>query len=269
MSRRLVLRAAAALCATALCAVAACALMPARSAAADELGPLDQPVSAVLMSRLREISDKGLAEKPRFDKIIVKRIDDAEAPSKGPPVVLYLGADFCPYCAALRWPLALTLMRFGKLSGLLYTRSSGRDVYPNTATFSFRNARLESDLISFQEAELETRDQKPLQRPNDAQRQLFVRWDKAPYTQYPGSIPFLYLGGRYLELGSPFPPDPLQGLDWEQIAAELEQGGNAAWQDVIGEANVLTAAVCALTAQKPEAVCTAAGIKAAAARLQP
>ena len=62
--------------------------------------------------------------------------------SGGTPEVLYLGADFCPYCAAVRWPLIVALSRFGTFSGLRTTRSgiaNGADQhepYPATPTWS-------------------------------------------------------------------------------------------------------------------------------------
>jgi hypothetical protein len=59
----------------------------------------------------------------------------------------------------------------------------------------------------------------------------------------------------------------MQGLDWQQIVGQLEQGGNAVWQDVIGDANVLTAALCTLTNQQPNDVCSASGVEAASQRL--
>jgi len=267
MHRRLILSIAAAVLVGAIGITAAWLLTTERSAAGEDLGPLDQPVAVELVARLQKISEQGLTEIPHFDNAAMKAIDGEPARPGGAPLVVYVGADFCPYCAALRWPLTLTLMRFGDLSGLRYTRSNGRDVYPNTATFTFASTHLESELIDFEETELEDRDRKALQKLDSPAQALFERFDKKPYTEYPGSIPFLYLGGKYLEIGSPFSPDALQGLDWEEIAARLESGNNAAWQDIMSEADLLTAALCTLTQDKPDDVCTAPAIKAAAGQL--
>ncbi len=38
--------------------------------------------------------------------------------SGGKPEVFYTGAEYCPYCAAQRWPLIVALSRFGTFSGL-------------------------------------------------------------------------------------------------------------------------------------------------------
>lgn len=45
----------------------------------------------------------------------------------GKPRVLFIGAEFCPYCAAERWPLAVALSRFGTLHNLGQTTSSAND----------------------------------------------------------------------------------------------------------------------------------------------
>jgi hypothetical protein len=228
---------------------------------------LEQPVPPNFLQRLEKVSRAGLTQRPRFERAPLKTVDPdagaatAAATDAARPLVLYIGADFCPYCAVLRWPLAITLMRFGDLSGLRYTRSSARDVFPSTATFSFVDSKLDSRLIELQAVELQDREGKPLEKPSDAQRSVFLKLNPG------GSIPFLYLGGKYVEVGSPFSPQPMQGLDWDQIVERLEQGGNAVWQDVIGDANVLTAAVCSLTNQQPSDVCAAPGIEAAAQRL--
>jgi hypothetical protein len=32
--------------------------------------------------------------------------------------MLYIGAEYCPYCAAERWPLVMALSKFGTFSNL-------------------------------------------------------------------------------------------------------------------------------------------------------
>src|SRR5205807_2939139 len=55
----------------------------------------------------------------------------------GKPEFLYVGAEYCPYCAAERWSMVVALSRFGTFSQLYQTTSSASDVYPSTTTFSF------------------------------------------------------------------------------------------------------------------------------------
>src|SRR5471030_2709329 len=65
------------------------------------------------------------------------------------PRVLYIGAEYCPFCAAQRWAVAQALSRFGTWTGLGQTTSSASDVDPNTATLSFHGATLASQYVSF------------------------------------------------------------------------------------------------------------------------
>src|SRR5271166_6919650 len=52
--------------------------------------------------------------------------------SGGKPEILYVGAEYCPYCAAERWALTVALSRFGTFSNLHLIHSSNADIYPNT-----------------------------------------------------------------------------------------------------------------------------------------
>ena len=75
----------------------------------------------------------------------------------GKPEILYVGAEFCPYCASARWSMILALMRFGNMSGLRYSQSSATDVFPNSPTFNFYpNYSYDSRYLSFRAFETET-----------------------------------------------------------------------------------------------------------------
>ena len=60
--------------------------------------------------------------------------------SGGKPEVLYIGGEFCPYCAIQRWALIVALSHFGTFSGLEFWESSAGDINAMTPTFSFANA---------------------------------------------------------------------------------------------------------------------------------
>ena len=59
----------------------------------------------------------------------------------GRPAAIYIGAEFCPDCAALRWAMVMSFDRFGEFSGLSETRSSPWMDDPGTPTFSFYGSR--------------------------------------------------------------------------------------------------------------------------------
>jgi hypothetical protein len=184
----------------------------------------------------------------------------------GQPRVVYIGAEYCPYCAAERWAVATALSRFGSFTDLGQTTSASADVYPNTATLSFHGATYTSDLLAFTGVETTTNvptasGYAPLDTPSAA--------DQALDTQYnpQGSIPFIDLGNKYMIAGASFDPAVLQGLSQDEISAKLADPLSPVAQAVDGAANVITAAVCALTGQQPAAVCGSAGVVAGAAKL--
>ena len=173
----------------------------------------------------------------------------------GKPEVLYIGAEYCPYCAAERWPLIIALSRFGTFSGLHTTTSSSTDVYPDTPTFSFHGATFTSDYVDFRAVEETDRDQKPLETPSAA--------EQAVYTKYgSGSIPFIDFGNRYVLNAATYSPDLLGGQSWQPIAGELRDPSTPQARAVLGSANLITAAICKTTGDRPAAVCSTPTIQA-------
>ena len=150
-----------------------------------------------------------------------------------------------------RGPLA-----FGSFSGLSATHSSTSDVYPDTQTFSFYGATYASTSLDFTSVELETNQASgdsytTLQTPTSAQEALLSKYDKAPYTTQPGSIPFLDIDNKYISVGSGYTPQVLQGLSMTQIAAELNDKNSAVATAIDGEANRIVAAITAATGVQP------------------
>jgi Domain of unknown function (DUF929) len=174
----------------------------------------------------------------------------------GKPEVFYLGAEYCPYCAAERWPMIIALSRFGTFSGLQTTSSSSTDVFPNTPTFTFRKATYSSQYIDFQSVETTDRNQNPLQSPTAAEQALVTRYDSNGY------IPFVDFGNRYAFNGAMYPPSVLSGMSWQAVAEALQQPGSGQAKAILGSANLLTAAICRLTGEQPAAVCSAPSIQA-------
>jgi hypothetical protein len=180
--------------------------------------------------------------------------------SNAKPEVFYEGADFCPYCAAERWSLVVALSRFGTFSNLHTTTSSSSDVYPNTNTFSFYGSSYSSPYLDFASVESADRSDNPLQTPTAAEQAVFTTYDTSPYSTSAGGIPFLDLGNRYIASGSGVPPQVLQGLSLEQIAATLTDATSTVAQPIIGNANWVTAGICKLTGNQPGSVCSAGPI---------
>jgi hypothetical protein len=189
------------------------------------------------------------------DLSAVKAISDAPLTDNGKPELLFVGAEFCPYCAAERWSMIQALSRFGTFKNLNTIESSSTDTYPNTATFSFYKSSYTSQYLSFVPVEDEDRTRAPLETPTSAENAIWMK-----YTQ--GSFPFMDVGGKYIVTNAGFSPGDLSGLTWKQITDDLKDPTNAIAKDILGESNVITAMICKMTSDQPSSVCSASGVTA-------
>jgi thiol-disulfide isomerase/thioredoxin len=195
----------------------------------------------------------------------MSRIGGTPLEQGGKPVVLYIGAEYCPFCAAERWPLVAALSRFGTFTHLGATHSATNDVYPNTPTFSFKNATYASKYLALQTVELYGNrpvngKYPPLQRPTAQQNALIQKHDPK------GTIPFIYLG-NYLQLDASYNPQILAGMSMQQVAHAMRDTNTDQSIAILGTANQITAALCAQTGGQPGNVCSTPGVTAAAAHL--
>lgn len=198
-----------------------------------------------------------------------KQVTAPALTADGKPRVLYVGAEYCPFCAAERWPVVVALSRFGTWSALGATESAGNDVFPNTQTLSFHGATYTSDYLSF--TGVETRSNKvqggqyaPLDKLSAADQKLFDTYDRPPYTDgSAGGIPFIDIGGTWVSSGASYTPDVLKGMSRSQIAGALADPKSDVALAVGGTANKLAAAICDATGGKPADVCTSPGVRAA------
>jgi fructose-specific component phosphotransferase system IIB-like protein len=182
--------------------------------------------------------------------------------ANGKPEVLFVGAEYCPFCAAQRWAMVNALSRFGTFTGLTTSHSSSTDSYPNTPTYTFYKSTYTSKYVTFTPVE-ETTNQpdgnggyQTLQAPTSAQQQLLQAYD--PGTGSGGAIPFLDLGNKYVQVGnlSPLDPSLLSGKTWAQVASAMNDPTSAIGKAEVGNANYMTAAICKLTNNQPATACT-------------
>jgi Domain of unknown function (DUF929) len=204
-------------------------------------------------------------------KALPRSIQAPALTADGRPRVLYVGAEYCPYCAAQRWAVAVALSRVGSWSGLGQTHSSSSDVFPNTPTLSFHGAHYTSRYLSFTGYEtttnkLEGNHYQALDSLSPADQKIYETYDQPPYTDGSG-IPFVDVGGSYVLSGASFSPQILSGMTQEQVAAALSDPAGPVAKAVDGAANALTAAICNVTKGSPAGVCDTAGVRAAAQRL--
>jgi hypothetical protein len=182
---------------------------------------------------------------------------------QGKPLVLYVGAEYCPYCAAERWAMVMAMSRFGTFSNLGQTHSSSIDIYPNTATLSFHGARYTSQYLSFQGVEIESNQPQgsgyaPLDTLTPPQQQLLTTFDAPPYVgaSSAAGFPFIDFANQAVISGASYSPQLLAGKSADQISAALANPNDPITQAVAGTANAITAQLCKLTGNQPAAVCT-------------
>ncbi len=182
--------------------------------------------------------------------------------SGGKPQVVYVGAEYCPFCAAERWAMVAALGKFGTFHNLRATHSSTTDVYPNTQTFSFYHSSYTSPYLVFSPTELETPTYQTLQKPTALVDHLVSVLDGPPYTgpasstNTGGSIPFVDFANRYIISGASYSPQVLQGLTMADIAGSLSDPSLPTAKAIGIATNQIIGALCLITGHHPANVCS-------------
>ena len=164
----------------------------------------------------------------------------------GKPVIVFVSEESCPFCAAERWSLAVALSHFGTWSHLGSTTSSATDVYPDTATLSFRTAVYRSTELSLRTTELTDNAGHPLQAQTALDTRVIGAFDVPPYVNsadQSGAVPFLDIANRYILAGAQYSPQVLAGLSAAQIAGQLANPSSQVAQAIDGSARVIIAAI--------------------------
>ena len=233
-------------------------------------------VSATVMQALTSVSDTTLNQvgQGTAQPLPISTGAPILKGASGHPLIVYEGAEYCPFCAAERWGLVVALSRFGKFSNLHTSRSASDDVYPSTPTFTFVGSTYQSDYIEFSPVEMQSNQRTStgyatLQTPTAQQRQLLRTYDAPPYiaAQNAGSIPFLDLANQFIVSGSQFSPGSLDNRTWDQIAGNLNNPSTDDAKAIVGSANQITAAICHATGDTPANVCGQPAIKTLEAKL--
>jgi hypothetical protein len=164
----------------------------------------------------------------------------------GKPAIVFVSEESCPFCAAERWSLAVALSHFGTWSHLGTTTSSATDVYPDTATLSFRTAQYQSTELTLRTTELTDNAGRPLQAQTQLDTSLINTFDVPPYVNsadQSGAVPFLDIANRYILAGAQYDPQVLAGLSAAQIAGQLSHPASPVAQAIDGSARVIIAAI--------------------------
>jgi hypothetical protein len=169
----------------------------------------------------------------------------------GKPIVVYIGAEYCEYCAVTRWGLILALERFGNFTGLQYMTSSVPDL--DLPTFTFVNSHYTSNYLVFQPYEDEDRAQASLSPPPSNYSTIWT-------AENHNSFPFIDFGNKYVAASSLIGnPQIIQNKNWTQVFADVSTGTTDGLL-IKESANLITGVLCKLTGGSPGAVCGASPI---------
>ena len=205
-------------------------------------------------------------------------LTDAAA-GKALPEVLYVGAEYCPFCAAQRWSTIIALSRFGTWKGLGDTTSSSVDQYASTPTFTFLKASYTSTYLVFKGIERYSNVTDPnnafyypLMSISKAENANLSKYDVSKYFGFPatddGSIPYISMGNKFFVAGASYTPALFEGETRDAVASNLSSPSSPITAAIIASANYQTAALCNLTKGQPGSVCTSPGVIAAKTALK-
>ncbi len=174
------------------------------------------------------------------------------------PIFLYIGGEYCPYCAAHRWAVITALSRFGTFSKVT-TLTSGEGFVP---TFTFHGSSYKSDYLELQAVESADNtpppNMKQLEPLTADQQALITKYDQKPYVNGDtGGIPFVDIGNKYVSQGPFYDPGLLVGHSYAEITDQLGDPASPMSQAIIGSANYLTAVICDTLQHKPADICSA------------
>jgi thiol-disulfide isomerase/thioredoxin len=167
--------------------------------------------------------------------------------------VFFMGAEHCPHCAAERWSIVRALQKFGQWSGLKQTMSAARDeLILNLPTYDFNEASYTSQHVEFVAREIKDREFKPLQKLLKTEEKLVQQYNSER------SIPFLLIGGRFMQIGAGFAPKIFIGHTFRQTETELKKAESEIRKTIDAEANIIAALMC--VAGLPQELCKESGV---------
>jgi hypothetical protein len=196
----------------------------------------------------------------------------------GLPAVVYVGAEWCPYCAVQRWALVVALSRFGSFSNLGQVISSASTrPYPGLQSWSFHGSSYTSSYLRFDPAEVEsstptqTTDGGPyesLDSLSQLQAQAYSTYDAPPFVSaaQTGGLPWIDFGNDFQMVGGSASPQVLEDLSLDQIAGDLSSPSSPVAQAIDGTANYMIASICSIIGSPNVPICSASFVTEALTR---
>lgn len=176
----------------------------------------------------------------------------------GKPELLFIGAEFCPICAAERWPMTMALMKFGTFTNLQTTHSAKAD--GDAGTWSYYGSTYSSPYLSFDPKELYTN------QPSGSyykRLETLTKAEQAVWTANEGSsanglsFPFIDFGGKAVLESAQYNPETIYYKSFSNILASVGSNDNTIGAQIDSAAAVFTKYVCDMTGNQPSSVCSA------------
>jgi thiol-disulfide isomerase/thioredoxin len=227
--------------------------------------PAAAPSASTALTKLEALPIATLDQAPKpAAQQMPSKIEGAPAltGADGKPKILYIGAEFCPFCAMERWPLIAALSQFGTFEGLTPTTSSSTDVHPDTPTWSFVKSTYKSDYIDFEAIETRDRQGNPLQPLEGENLAIFQKYNPG------GGIPWVSFGGTHQVQAATVDTTVFEGKTYDQLIAGILDPSSTIGKGIDPSITAMTAQICAMTDNKPENVCSSPGVTAAASLVQ-
>jgi hypothetical protein len=191
----------------------------------------------------------------RPTKVIGKFVEVSDEPvmHDGKLYVFFMGAEHDPFCAAERWAVVRALQKFGQWEGLKQTMSAARDEpFLNLPTYDFTEATYTSTHVEFVARELKDREFKPLQKLLKPEEKIVRKFNPEK------EIPFLLVGGRFMQIGAGFTPKIFIGHTFRQTETELKKAESEIRKTIDAEGNIVAALLCA--SGLPPELCKETGV---------
>jgi Domain of unknown function (DUF929) len=222
--------------------------------------PKGNPIAPATLQKMQSIPISTMAAAPTTGILSQIQPTNGKAlTSGGKPELLYVGAEFCPYCAAQRWALYVALSKFGTFSpdpGKIHSAT----LDGNVPTMTFYGTTYSSPYFSFTPLELYTNmpaangnGYTQLQVPTQTQFNLFQSLGG-------GSYPFIDFAGKEYLSGSQYSYASMQNKAFATVAAQVGNNSTTIGADVNAGSYLLIKSICrSLSGHQPTAVCSAAG----------
>jgi thiol-disulfide isomerase/thioredoxin len=222
--------------------------------------PRGTPIPTATLTKLASVPLSTLNAAPTNGVINTPQATAGAAlTSDGKPELLYIGAEYCPHCAAERWALYLALSKFGTFSpapGRIHSAVADG----NVPTLTFYGTKYSSPYLAFTPVEVYTNELAsdgqsyvPLQTPTPAQQRLWTDLGSETF-------PFLDFGGKKAQTGATYSYVPLQNLSFSTVADQVGNNSTTIGANIDAAANQLIKTICgSLTQNKPADVCSPTG----------